>query len=332
MAPTAAFVVTVDMQGDDLHCVAHDDGNVQDEFWFKAGADVAALGERFMKHGWRHTMVREQTEGGVVCQHTDCLDAYTSLIVSRDLSELMQFLRSCWRLGYPKQRLSEVEVAEFDKITELEVTVDTLPEDIDALKALRILYFRRSSFNCTTRLPTSITGLTALERLIFHGDNELVELPEIICKLKTVKHLSIVECRKFSVPDIICEMEHLEHLEICACPAFAALPKDLGKLKALVHLSVLVNTAFRTLPESVCELINLKHLKVDYCSQFTTLPQGLGRLEALEELSLEGCFNLVALPDGVRELKSLRYLTVPDSFPEAEVEALRRRTSAAVSR
>ncbi|KAK4841127.1 hypothetical protein QYF36_026454 [Acer negundo] len=112
--------------------------------------------------------------------------------------------------------------------------------------------------------------------------NDLLELPDELCDIVSLKKLNITECFKLST-----------------------LPEEIGKLVKLEELRLASCTALTELPEMVTELSKLKLLDISGCLSITKLPTQIGKLCSLEMLGMRGCSSF-ELPQSIENLERLK--------------------------
>ncbi|KAI9165943.1 hypothetical protein LWI28_023297 [Acer negundo] len=112
--------------------------------------------------------------------------------------------------------------------------------------------------------------------------NDLLELPDGLCDIVSLKKLNITECFKLST-----------------------LPEEIGKLVKLEELRLASCTALTELPEMVTELSKLKLLDISGCLSITKLPTQIGKLCSLEMLGMRGCSSF-ELPQSIENLERLK--------------------------
>lgn len=115
--------------------------------------------------------------------------------------------------------------------------------------------------------------------------NDMVELPPDICKITSLKRLSITNCHKLS-----------------------ALPQDIGKLENLEVLRLSSCSDLVELPESVVRLHKLHFLDISDCVNLTQLPGEIGDLLSLEKLYMWGCSSLNEPPPSVMNFEQLKHV------------------------
>ncbi|XP_060556179.1 leucine-rich repeat protein soc-2 homolog [Ruditapes philippinarum] len=136
--------------------------------------------------------------------------------------------------------------------------------------------------NSLTSIPESFGNLGQLEE-VYLNENELVKLPDSLCRLKHLKVLKLTG----------------NQLKV--------LPEEFGELTALEKLSCDENILFR-LPKTFGCLENLRILELS-CNSIEKLSEGFGMLRSLEVLNL--CSNkLTSLPESFGNLPNLKTVDI----------------------
>ena len=144
--------------------------------------------------------------------------------------------------------------------------IKTIPQSIGNLKKLEVLCLGRKAYSYTvpnnrfTELPSSITDLTQLKKLVLN------------------------DCEISTLPESFGMLVNLEHLDLGGCRDFSKLPEDLGGLQKLTFLS-LINTKISSLPVSIGELNSLEELVLVRC-EFTQSISSLNKLTNLKKIAI----------------------------------------------
>lgn len=117
-----------------------------------------------------------------------------------------------------------------------------------------------------------------------------------------------------NLPDAICRIESLKKLSITHCHNLCALPESLGILKCLRVLRLRSCTDFSELPDSTGELSKLKILDLCNCFSLRKLPQDIGMLSELEMINIKDCSRLKQLPNSVVDLSKLKEVICSEEF------------------
>ncbi|KAK0604386.1 hypothetical protein LWI29_015195 [Acer saccharum] len=107
------------------------------------------------------------------------------------------------------------------------------------------------------------------------------------------------------LPDKLCDIVSLKKLNITECFNLSTLPEEIGKLVKLEELRLASCTALTELPEMVTELSKLKLLDISGCLSITKLPTQIGKLCSLEMLGMRGCSSF-ELPQSIENLERLK--------------------------
>ncbi|KAL6597451.1 hypothetical protein ACP70R_046891 [Stipagrostis hirtigluma subsp. patula] len=170
------------------------------------------------------------------------------------------------------------------------------------LKLKRLyLYAMSSSPSLPTSSSSSGTGgglemlqpLMTLEFLSIYGFPALLQLPEWVGDLRSLRSLHI-QC----------------------CPRLSSLRQSLDRLTALQELRI-QHCPLHQLPECLGQLRYLHTLELWNLPDLSCLPQSMCRLTSLVKLSITNCPELASLPNGIREMTSLRELSITN-FPHLQ--------------
>ncbi|SDD18983.1 COR domain-containing protein [Glycomyces harbinensis] len=216
------------------------------------------------------------------------------------------------RFGHPTLNLSRMNltalpdgIRELDRLTDLDVGVNSLsrlPDWIGELRGLRRLNLFQ---NRITSLPESIGELGHLTELNL-GHNQLTSLPATIGNLASLIRLDLDINRITALPGSIGRLERLVKLSIFHND-LTDLPASIARLRDLTWLDAADNR-FGTFPEPVTELTGLTRLEMTR-TRLTDLPDSIGRLVNLVHLGLD--FNrLTRLPRTITALTNLSRLNL----------------------
>lgn len=164
--------------------------------------------------------------------------------------------------------------------------------------------------NLTGTIPEDISKLTELEVLVL-SYNSLTEIPEIVCKLYSLRKLYLQSRasvgKEFSgvIPESLGNLQNLEVLVLSG--DFSNIPEVIGGLSHLEELEIDVRDQVHNVPESIGNLTNLKKLTLSG-DKFTSIPDQVGNLSKLISLSLDGDF--MALPVSIGNLHNLEGLWI----------------------
>lgn len=156
-----------------------------------------------------------------------------------------------------------------------------------------------------TKLPKSI-GLLAKIEVLDLSNNQLEQIPDTICDLKTLKMLILEENRLLTLPIKLNQLESVEKLYLFQ-NQIAELPASITSLKKLQE-ALFHSNRLKQLPPDLGKLIALKRLGLG-SNQLLTIPASIGELKDLEYLSIEE--NLLRqLPEEIGMLNNLRELNL----------------------
>lgn len=133
-----------------------------------------------------------------------------------------------------------------------------------------------------TRLPASISKLTALARLSL-SYNLLTSLPESLGALKALEYLDLYSNKITELPESFCGLVRLKTLSL-AFNQLCALPDSFGKLVNLTDLRIYKNQLYE-LPEGFSRLTGLSVLFLHY-NQLSSLPSQITAIHGLANLNL----------------------------------------------
>eukprot|EP01052_Picozoa_sp_SAG31_P044878 SAG31_NODE_7987_length_1546_cov_8.453495_1_plen_454_part_01 len=134
---------------------------------------------------------------------------------------------------------------------------------------------------------------------------QLHELPEILYKLKKLKHLDLGNNKFSYLPKALFNLDKLEVL-VLDSNRLIAIPSEIGRLKKLVRLSARENY-LEELDPALCKLPRLQKLDVGR-NHLGSLPTEIGALaRSLVDLRIDGN-RIESLPDSLCELKGLAKL------------------------
>uniref|UniRef100_A0A6V7QYT7 Disease resistance protein RGA3 n=1 Tax=Ananas comosus var. bracteatus TaxID=296719 RepID=A0A6V7QYT7_ANACO len=189
-------------------------------------------------------------------------------------------------------------------------------------------------------LPGCLQNLKSLTRLAIDHSPHITSLPEqVMCQLKSLESLSIVQCEKLSSLGGLGALASLKDIDIRRCPKLADSEPPMFDFtdevqRAEISLSIDRTTllkvqSLRNLVPFIRELKimysseremfvgedrellrwfkSLKHLLIRSCKELNSLPTELHRSTSLQKLSLDGCFSIDfspenALPASLTEL------------------------------
>lgn len=206
----------------------------------------------------------------------------------------------------------EVELALETKRCELIISGSSFSERIEkegldpGLFRLKSLNFLEISNTCLKELPSSISDLTNLSRVVLRG-NAFESLPAEICKLGKLKFLDVSQNALTVLPEDLGALTDLQALNV-RCNQLSKMPA-LGTLINLVLLNI-SNNQFQELPASLFSknLIHFTELLANN-NQIAELPHEVSNLSCLKVLNL-GENVITALPGELGACTKLRDLNL----------------------
>ncbi|KAG6632574.1 putative disease resistance protein At3g14460 [Carya illinoinensis] len=118
-----------------------------------------------------------------------------------------------------------------------------------------------------------------LRVLNLSSSQKLIELPDLIGKMKHLRHLDVSGTPIRKLPDSICKLCNLQTLRISMCNNITLLPRDIHKLISLRHLDF-TKTPIKEMP---VRLGNLRHLQT--LTKFIVGKQSRAGMEELGNLA-----------------------------------------------
>ncbi|KAJ4963156.1 hypothetical protein NE237_023095 [Protea cynaroides] len=127
------------------------------------------------------------------------------------------------------------------------------------LRNLEVLNLSHCRFLTST---PDFRGLPNLERLIFDGCTNLVEVHQSIGHLGKIVFLNLKDCKSlWNLPSSISKLKSLENFIVSSCSKVEKLPDGLGNMDCLKEL-LADGTAIKQLPSSIRLLKNLRTLSL----------------------------------------------------------------------
>lgn len=130
--------------------------------------------------------------------------------------------------------------------------------------------------------------------------------------LPNLMEMNFDYCDMVELPNVISNIVSLKKLSITNCHKLCALHEGIGKLVNLESLRLSSCSGLLELPNSITNLHVLKFLNISGCISLSQLPENIGELEKLEKLNMRGCSNISVLPPSVEELKGLKNVVCHD--------------------
>ncbi|KAE8679892.1 putative disease resistance protein [Hibiscus syriacus] len=153
------------------------------------------------------------------------------------------------------------------------------------LANLRSLWLEKVTVPQLSNATVPLRNLRKLSMVLCKVSNSIDPLPLSICKVKSLRSVSITNCHR------LCE-----------------LPADLGMLKKLQLLRLYACPELKMLPSGIGELVWLKYLDISQCVNLKCLPREIDKLTRLEKIGMRDCSQIVNLPTpaALSNLKSLQ--------------------------
>ncbi|CAI5527060.1 unnamed protein product [Closterium sp. Naga37s-1] len=201
-------------------------------------------------------------------------------------------------------RLASLSITE--EISSSQATSRSPPFSFPRLPSLTSLDLGFSPCPPFDRMFPAESPCSMIERLSLYQCGELHTLPDDMGeRLPRLRELSITMCNALlEQPDQVTSLTSLRSLNLAEC-AFRGLPDRFGHLPCLTSLVLhKLNIHF---PASFSLLHSLETLVITDCATLAELPAGLGALTALKRLCVAECPSVV-LPGDVGQLTSLHTL------------------------
>jgi hypothetical protein len=186
--------------------------------------------------------------------------------------------------------------------------------------------FLKSYKSRLKHLSPKLGNLTNLRELEIHCQEDLIDLPKEIGKLRKLEKLIMDNGNgcgmRIALPASIGQLKNLKVLVLDGTLGGRGLPKTIANLENLEELD-LSRSVYKSIPSSIGSLRKLKRLELDF-AEIVETPPFLAKLKNLKELSL--LYNKgVKLDDSLASLKGLKIYLGNNSLKLAEQELLRRR-------
>ncbi|CAJ1942721.1 unnamed protein product [Sphenostylis stenocarpa] len=132
--------------------------------------------------------------------------------------------------------------------------------------------------------------------------------------LPNLEEMNIDYCDMVELPDGLSDIISLKKLSITNCHKLSKLPEGIGKLVNLESLRLASCTNLEELPDSITRLDKLNFLDISDCVSLRKLPENMGELGSLERINCRGCTRLSELPYSVTDLEGLRVVVCDDEL------------------
>ncbi|GLU16362.1 hypothetical protein SLE2022_328000 [Rubroshorea leprosula] len=145
----------------------------------------------------------------------------------------------------------------FKKLVVLRLCYSKLQYIWEQSKVLKNLKVLDLSYSHDLIRTSDFSGLLNIEKLIFRGCINLIEVHQSIGNLSKLIYLDLENCQNLvHLPSEICELRFLENLNLYSCSKLRELPEDFGNMESLKELNIGC-TAIKNLPVSIHHLKNL---------------------------------------------------------------------------
>lgn len=146
-------------------------------------------------------------------------------------------------------------------------------------------------------------------KIFLANDLSLLEIPEKLCSLTTLKQIDLSSNKLFQLPDDIGNLKNLNLINL-AQNCLNELPKGFANLSNL-QTCCLDGNRLECIPEVLCRLPKLKDLHLSY-NRIKSIPEALDQLTMLEKLHLQGN-DINQFPKSLASLKNLTYLSLAEN-------------------
>lgn len=169
------------------------------------------------------------------------------------------------------------------------------------------VYFRRDIKNLR-RFPKRLCKLSSLKFLSLRH-NAVKQLPDRIGELNQLEHLDLTRNKLTALPASFAQLQQLQYLNLSG-NYFQQFPESIFALSQLTHLH-LSGSYFRSLSPQISNLSRLKQLGLS-STNLTSLPEEICQLSLLQKLDLQYC-GLKTLPENIGQLQQLTELNLADN-------------------
>ncbi|GLJ52944.1 hypothetical protein SUGI_1127800 [Cryptomeria japonica] len=165
-----------------------------------------------------------------------------------------------------------------------------------------------------------------LRELVISNCYNFQRLPNSIGCLIQLKKIAITGSILRSLPEEICHLQLLEHLTLSGCRMLSSLPNSFGDLANLQYLDLSGCFNLKRLPDSFKNLMLLEYLKLRGCVHLILRSDDFQNITKLEFLDLSWCIQLEELPHHVTNQVFLRefYLDGLNRLREIKIGQLSR--------
>ncbi|KAK7268614.1 hypothetical protein RIF29_21316 [Crotalaria pallida] len=185
------------------------------------------------------------------------------------------------------------------------------------LSDLKRIRLQRVSVPFLGKIGVQLKNLQKLSLFMCIVDEAFINSEvQISDMMPNLVEIDIDDCDMVELPDGISNIVSLRKLSITKCRELSALPDAIENLVNLESLRLSSSTGLKVLPDSVAGLRNLKLLDISGCISLNNLPENIGELSKLEKLNVKGCSGLSELPTSVMDLGSLRHVVCDEETSE----------------
>ncbi|CAI8609216.1 unnamed protein product [Vicia faba] len=123
-------------------------------------------------------------------------------------------------------------------------------------------------------------------------------------------------CDMVELPNVISYIVSLKKVSITNCHKLSALHEGIGKLVNLESLRLSSCSGLLKLPDSITNIPRLKFLDISGCISLGQLPENMGELVKLEKVNMRGCSSISELPASVMDLEGLKHVVCDEETAE----------------
>ncbi|KAK4796091.1 hypothetical protein SAY86_028417 [Trapa natans] len=178
----------------------------------------------------------------------------------------------------------------------------------NSLTNLRSLWLEKVNSPDLSETNVPFTKMQKISLILCKINNSLdpsvVDLPQIFPR---ITDLTIDHCDDLmELPPSICRMKSMKSMSVTNCHALRRLPPCMDLLTSLEILRIYACPSLRTLPPGICELRCLKYLDISQCVNLARLPDRIGNLISLERIDMRECSQVRCIPKSALGMQSLK--------------------------
>ncbi|CAD6239078.1 unnamed protein product [Miscanthus lutarioriparius] len=186
----------------------------------------------------------------------------------------------------------------------------SLADDMGAPEVIQSMFRRVRAFHSWGyNLDIKLVLQSRCLRVLDLGGSPIMELPQMVGKLKHLRYLDVSSSPIETLPNSISSLHNLHTLYLSNCSNLCTLPMSICNLQNLETLNLSACSP-QNLPDSIGNLQNLGNLNMSFCNFLETLPNSIGKLQNLRTLNLKGCGKLQSLPDDICSLQNLHFFNL----------------------